>query len=141
MSPIRKKRLAQVTLLLSGIGIALFLLLQAFNENMSFYFSTSDVVQGKAPSERNFRMGGLVLNGSVQRASDSLTVSFRLTDMAQEVPVVYEGILPDLFREGQGVIVTGRMQGNCFIAEEVLAKHDENYMPPEVADSLKKAGK
>jgi len=141
MSPIRKKRLAQVTLLLSGIGIALFLLLQAFNENMSFYFSTSDVVQGKAPSERNFRMGGLVLNGSVQRASDSLTVSFRLTDMAQEVPVVYEGILPDLFREGQGVIVTGRMQGNRFIAEEVLAKHDENYMPPEVADSLKKAGK
>jgi len=140
MSPIRKKRLAQVTLLLSGIGIALFLLLQAFNENMSFYFSTSDVVQGKAPSERNFRMGGLVLNGSVQRASDSLTVSFRLTDMAQEVPVVYEGILPDLFREGQGVIVTGRMQGNRFIAEEVLAKHDENYMPPEVADSLKKAG-
>jgi cytochrome c-type biogenesis protein CcmE len=141
MSPIRKKRLAQITLLLSGIGIALFLLLQAFNENMSFYFSTSDVVQGKAPSERNFRMGGLVLNGSVQRASDSLKVSFRLTDMAQEVPVVYEGILPDLFREGQGVIVTGRMQGNRFIAEEVLAKHDENYMPPEVADSLKKAGK
>jgi cytochrome c-type biogenesis protein CcmE len=86
-------------------------------------------------------MGGLVLNGSVQRASDSLTVSFRLTDMAQEVPVVYEGILPDLFREGQGVIVTGRMQGNRFIAEEVLAKHDENYMPPEVADSLKKVGK
>ena len=141
MSPIRKKRLAQVTLLLSGIGIALFLLLQAFNENMSFYFSTSDMVQGKAPSEHNFRMGGLVLNGNVQRASDSLTVSFRLTDMAQEVPVVYEGILPDLFREGQGVIVTGRMQGNRFIAEEVLAKHDENYMPPEVADSLKKAGK
>ena len=140
MSPIRKKRLAQVTLLLSGIGIALFLLLQAFNENMSFYFSTSDMVQGKAPSEHNFRMGGLVLNGNVQRASDSLTVSFRLTDMAQEVPVVYEGILPDLFREGQGVIVTGRMQGNRFIAEEVLAKHDENYMPPEVADSLKKAG-
>jgi cytochrome c-type biogenesis protein CcmE len=139
MSPIRKKRLAQVTLLLSGIGIALFLLLQAFNENMSFYFSTSDVVQGKAPTERNFRMGGLVLNGSVQRATDSLKVSFRLTDMAQEVPVVYEGILPDLFREGQGVIVTGRMQGTSFIAEEVLAKHDENYMPPEVADSLKKA--
>ncbi len=141
MSPIRKKRLAQITLLLSAVAIALFLLLQAFNENMSFYFSTSDVVQGKAPTERNFRMGGLVLNGSVQRATDSLKVSFRLTDMAQEVPVVYEGILPDLFREGQGVIVTGRMQGNRFIAEEVLAKHDENYMPPEVADSLKKAGK
>jgi cytochrome c-type biogenesis protein CcmE len=139
MSPIRKKRLAQITLLLSGIGIALFLLLQAFNENMSFYFSTSDVVQGKAPTERNFRMGGLVLNGSVQRATDSLKVRFRLTDMAQEVPVVYEGILPDLFREGQGVIVTGRMQGTSFVAEEVLAKHDENYMPPEVADSLKKA--
>jgi len=141
MSPIRKKRLAQITLLLSAVAIALFLLLQAFNENMSFYFSTSDVVQGKAPTERNFRMGGLVLNGSVQRATDSLKVSFRLTDMAQEVPVVYEGILPDLFREGQGVIVTGRMQGGSFIAEEVLAKHDENYMPPEVADSLKKAGK
>jgi cytochrome c-type biogenesis protein CcmE len=139
MSPIRKKRLAQITLLLSAVAIALFLLLQAFNENMSFYFSTSDVVQGKAPTERNFRMGGLVLNGSVQRASDSLKVSFRLTDMAQEVPVVYEGILPDLFREGQGVIVTGRMQGTSFVAEEVLAKHDENYMPPEVADSLKKA--
>jgi len=141
MSPIRKKRLAQITLLLSAVAIALFLLLQAFNENMSFYFSTSDVVQGKAPTERNFRMGGLVLNGSVQRATDSLKVSFRLTDMAQEVPVVYEGILPDLFREGQGVIVTGRMQGTSFVAEEVLAKHDENYMPPEVADSLKKAGK
>ncbi len=95
--------------------------------------------QGKAPTERNFRMGGLVLNGSVQRATDSLKVSFRLTNMAQEVPLVYEGILPDLFREGQGVIITERMQGGSFVAEEVLAKHDENCMSPEVADSLKKA--
>ena len=137
MSPLRKKRLAQLTLLLAGIGAATFLLLQAFSENMSFYFSTSDVVAGKAPVDRQFRLGGLVVNGSVQRATDSLLVSFKLTDMAQEVTVRYTGILPDLFREGQGIIASGRLQSGVFVADEVLAKHDENYMPPEVADSLK----
>lgn len=137
MSPLRKKRLAQLTLLLAGMGAATFLLLQAFSENMSFYFSTSDVVAGKAPVDRQFRLGGLVVNGSVQRAPESLLVSFKLTDMAQEVTVQYTGILPDLFREGQGIIASGRLQSGIFVANEVLAKHDENYMPPEVADSLK----
>jgi cytochrome c-type biogenesis protein CcmE len=139
MSRIRKQRLLWILALLSGVGLSLFLLLQAFNENMSFYFSTTDLVQGKAPTERNFRLGGLVVNQSVEKATDRLWVSFKLTDQVNEVIVEYEGILPDLFREGQGVIASGRMQGNRFIAEEVLAKHDENYMPPEVADSLKKA--
>ncbi|WP_178863686.1 cytochrome c maturation protein CcmE [Thiomicrorhabdus cannonii] len=142
MSPLRKKRLYTLLLLLSGVGLATFLLLQAFSENMMFYFSTSEVQQGKAPQGRDFRLGGLVVNGTVQRDPTSLKVRFDLTDGAANVTVEYNGILPDLFREGQGIIANGRLNAEgIFMAHEVLAKHDENYMPPEVADSLKQAAK
>lgn len=140
MSPIRKKRFYMVLLLVVGVSIATFLIVQAFSQNMMFFFSTSEVKQGKAPIDRDFRLGGLVVEGSVQRDSQSLTVRFELTDTLTTVPVEYTGILPDLFREGQGIISKGNLNAQgVFIAEEVLAKHDENYMPPEVADSLKKA--
>jgi cytochrome c-type biogenesis protein CcmE len=140
MSPVRKKRLYTLMLILSAVGLAAFLLLQAFSENMMFYFSTSEVQQGKAPPGRDFRLGGLVVNGTVQRDPSSLKVRFDLTDGAAKVTVEYSGILPDLFREGQGIIANGRLNDEgIFVAHEVLAKHDETYMPPEVADSLKKA--
>lgn len=140
MSPLRKKRLSLVLLLVSGLSIATFLVLQSFNENMMFYFSTTEVKQGKAPQDRAFRLGGLVVNNSVKRDSKSLKVSFKLTDNESEVEVIYIGILPDLFREGQGIIAKGQLnEQGAFVASEVLAKHDENYMPPEVAESLKHA--
>lgn len=140
MSPLRKKRLGILLTVLAGLGLALFLLFKAFNENMMFFYSTSDVVAGKAPQDRPFRLGGLVENGSVKRHTDSLRVQFNVTDTLTSVVIIYDGILPDLFREGQGIIALGQLntQGE-FIATEVLAKHDENYMPPEVADSLHKA--
>lgn len=140
MSPVRKKRLYLVALLLSGVMIATFLIIQAFSQNMMFFFSTSEVKQGKAPEDRAFRLGGLVVEGSVARDPKSLKVAFQLTDTVTPVPVEYTGILPDLFREGQGIIAKGQLNENgVFVASEVLAKHDENYMPPEVADSLAKA--
>jgi len=140
MSPVRKKRLYMVLLLVAGVGIATFLILQAFNQNMMFFFSTTEVKQGKAPQDRAFRLGGLVVEGSVKRDSQSLKVTFDLTDSLTPVTVEYTGILPDLFREGQGIIAKGQLNNaNIFVASEVLAKHDENYMPPEVADSLAKA--
>ena len=141
MSPVRRKRLAQVGLLLTGVAVTVFLLLQAFSQNMSFYFYPTQVVAQEAPIERHFRLGGLVVAGSVQRDPNSLHVAFILTDGANEVAVDYQGILPDLFREEQGIIATGRLVSGRFMAEEVLAKHDENYMPPEVAASLKQASK
>ena len=140
MSPVRKKRFYMVLLLVAGVSIATFLIVQAFSQNMMFFFSTSEVKQGKAPTDRDFRLGGLVVEDSVKRDSQSLTVRFDLTDTLTTVPVEYTGILPDLFREGQGIISKGNLNAQgVFVAEEVLAKHDENYMPPEVADSLKKA--
>lgn len=140
MSPVRKKRLYMVLLLVAGVAIATFLILQAFNQNMMFFFSTTEVKQGKAPQDRAFRLGGLVVEGSVKRDPQSLKVTFDLTDSLTPVTVEYTGILPDLFREGQGIIAKGQLNNaNIFIASEVLAKHDENYMPPEVADSLAKA--
>ncbi|WP_040727847.1 cytochrome c maturation protein CcmE [Thiomicrorhabdus sp. Kp2] len=140
MSPVRKKRLYMVLLLVLGVSIATALIVQAFSQNMMFFFSTSEVKQGKAPLDRDFRLGGLVVNNSVIREPKSLTVRFQLTDTLNNIEVKYTGILPDLFREGQGIIAKGHLnpQG-AFIASEVLAKHDENYMPPEVADSLAKA--
>ncbi len=140
MSPVRKKRLYLVALLISGVALATFLIIQAFSQNMMFFFSTSEVQQGKAPLDRSFRLGGLVIQGSVKRDPNSLKVEFELTDSLTRVKVEYTGILPDLFREGQGIIAKGQLNSNgIFIASEVLAKHDENYMPPEVADSLAKA--
>ncbi len=139
MTP-RQKRMTFVFVLIAGVGVAITLALQAFNENLLYFFSPSQVKSGEAPHDHSFRIGGLVVDGSVARDPGSLKINFDLTDTAETVSVQYEGILPDLFREGQGIVATGKMQGNMFIADQVLAKHDENYMPPEVADSLKEAG-
>jgi cytochrome c-type biogenesis protein CcmE len=140
MNPIRKKRLTLIGLMVAGIGIATWLALNAFDENLMFFFSPSEVREGKAPVAHPFRIGGLVANDSVKRKPDGLTTAFSVTDNAETVTVEYTGILPDLFREGQGIVAMGQLnQDGIFIASEVLAKHDENYMPPEVADSLKTA--
>lgn len=139
MKPIRRQRLILIVLMLIGIGLAATFALNAFNENLMYFFSTTDVKDGKAPRDALFRLGGMVVKGSVERPSGDLLVRFRLTDFSQEVTVEYSGILPDLFREGQGIVAKGRLnERGVFVAEEVLAKHDENYMPPEVAGSLKK---
>ena len=136
----RHKRLALIVGGLAALGVASALILSAFQENLVFFFSPSDVVAQKAPRDRSFRIGGLVEEGSVKR--DGVLVSFRVTDTAQTIPVVYQGILPDLFREGKGVVAQGKLgTDGVFRASEVLAKHDENYMPPEAADALQKAEK
>lgn len=138
----RHKRLGLVGVGVAALGLATWLVLNALEGNLSYFFSPTEVTEGKAPADHLFRLGGLVEEGSVQREPGSLTVNFVVTDMAQKVTVAYAGILPDLFAEGQGVIAQGRMgPDNVFVAEEVLAKHDETYMPPEVAAALEKAGK
>ncbi len=139
MTP-RQKRMTFVAVLVSGVAIAITLALQAFNENLLYFFSPTQVKAGEAPKDHSFRLGGLVVEGTVNRDPDSLKINFDLTDTAETISVQYEGILPDLFREGQGIVATGKVVGNLFIADQVLAKHDENYMPPEVADTLKDAG-
>jgi cytochrome c-type biogenesis protein CcmE len=140
MKPHRKQRLMLIGLMLIGIGLAATFALKAFNENLMYFFSTTDVVEGKAPKDALFRLGGMVVKGSVQRPGADLLVRFTLSDFSKEVVVEYSGILPDLFREGQGIVAKGRLDNRgVFVAEEVLAKHDENYMPPEVAGSLKKS--
>ena len=140
MTPIRKKRLTLIGAMVVGIGIAVGLALKAFDENLMFFFAPSAVVAGEAPTGHPFRVGGLVSPGSVQRRPDGLTVVFDLTDNVEKVTVEYTGILPDLFREGQGIVAMGKLDDRgTFVASEVLAKHDENYMPPEVAASLKTA--
>ncbi|MEH6503510.1 MAG: cytochrome c-type biogenesis protein CcmE [Cycloclasticus sp.] len=134
----RKKRLLFIILLVSGVAISATLALQSFNENLMYFYPPSDIKAGKAPVDHLFRVGGLVVENSLKRENDSLTLEFLLTDQANTIKVRYTGILPDLFREGQGIIARGKLDAKgVFIAEEVLAKHDENYMPPEVADSLK----
>jgi cytochrome c-type biogenesis protein CcmE len=128
---------------LSLLGVATALVLSAFRDNLVFFYSPSQVMAGEAPPQRSFRLGGLVEDGSLQRAADGLDVRFVVTDNAQRVPVVYRGALPDLFREGRGVVAQGRLEGEGaqrrFAAAEVLAKHDENYMPPEAAQALRQA--
>ncbi len=139
MTPIRKKRLGLIIVLVLGTGLAVGLILKAMNENVMFFFSPTQVLAGEAPKDRPFRIGGMVVDGSVKRASDSVEVSFDLTDHNKVVTVKYSGILPDLFREGQGIIANGRLnEKGEIIAQEVLAKHDENYMPPEVAAMMQK---
>ncbi len=138
MRIIKQKRLGLILLMIAGISIATFFGLRAFNDNLMYFFSATDVIEGKAPKDHLFRLGGMVVKGSVVRQPSGLTVRFVLTDMAKEVTVEYTGILPDLFREGQGIVANGKLDANgVFIAQEVLAKHDENYMPPEVAGSMK----
>jgi len=136
----RRQRMIFVGVVFAGVAIATVLVLGALGENMLYFFSPTQVRAGEAPGEHAFRIGGLVVDGSVEREHDGLSVRFALTDTAHSIPVVYRGILPDLFREGQGIVALGRLRPDgVFAAEEVLAKHDENYMPPEVAEALRMA--
>jgi cytochrome c-type biogenesis protein CcmE len=138
----RHKRLALIAAGLAVLAIAAGLVLNAFRSNLVFFFSPSQIAAGEAPKDRAFRIGGLVVDGSLKRAGDGLTVQFVVTDTAQSIPVVYKGILPDLFREGKGVVAQGRLgTDGLFHADEVLAKHDENYMPPDAAHALEQAKK
>ena len=138
----RHRRFMWIALGLFVIGVAVTLVLRAFNSNLVFFFTPSQVAENQAPVDRTFRIGGLVTAGSVKRQPDGLTVTFDVTDTAKTIPVTYTGILPDLFKEGKGVVAQGKIgQDGVFRAAEVLAKHDENYMPPEAAEALKNAGK
>jgi cytochrome c-type biogenesis protein CcmE len=141
----KRRRLYILGLFLLGLGTATALTLSALQENIAFFYSPSELA-GKEPPKNAFRIGGLVEVGTIERGSTAdargVEVRFRITDLEHSVPVVYAGILPDLFREGQGVVANGRMSADgVFVAREILAKHDENYMPPEVADALKKTGR
>jgi cytochrome c-type biogenesis protein CcmE len=137
----RTKRAVWIVVGVALLAAAVALVLNAFNKNLVFFFTPSQIASGEAPQGKAFRMGGLVENGTLQRRTDSTTVSFKVTDKAKVVTVEYTGILPDLFKEGRGVVAQGRLGGDgIFRASEVLAKHDENYMPPEAAEALKKAG-
>jgi cytochrome c-type biogenesis protein CcmE len=137
----RTRRALWIVAGLAALGVATALVLNAFQSNLVFFFTPSQVAANEAPRDRAFRIGGLVEAGSVARDKDALTVRFRVTDTARTIPVVFTGILPDLFREGKGVVAQGRLgPDGTFRASEVLAKHDENYMPPEAADALRKAG-
>jgi len=136
----RHKRLIAIAAALLALGGAVALVLNAFQSNLVFFFSPSQVVSKEAPVGRSFRLGGLVQNGTVARDTDGVTVRFAVTDTAHTIQVVYRGILPDLFSEGKGVVAQGRLEADgVFRAEQVLAKHDENYMPPEAAEALEKA--
>lgn len=132
----RKNRMVFVALLIVGAILAVTLLFKALGENANYFFSPTQVAQGEAPTNRSFRLGGLVVKGSFKRKN--LTANFEVTDYKNKFTIEYTGILPDLFREGQGIITTGSLVGDIFIATKVLAKHDENYMPPEVIDALEK---
>ena len=134
----RHKRLAIIVTGVVGLTVAALFVLNAFRSNLVFFYSPTEVLEGKVATNKTIRIGGLVEKGSVQRSRDGLKVDFVVTDLNKKLPVHYEGILPDLFREGQGVVAQGRLQaGNIFTASEVLAKHDEKYMPPEAAQALK----
>ena len=136
MTP-RRKRMIAVAAIVIGVGAATAVALQAFQENIMYFYSPSQISAGEAPTGRAFRLGGLVTSGSLQRTPGSIEINFMVTDNAESIPVRYSGLLPDLFREGQGVIAHGKLgTDGVFVADEVLAKHDENYMPPEVAESL-----
>ncbi len=136
----RTRRALAIVAGLATLGVASALVLNAFQSNLVFFFSPSQIIAKEAPIERNFRIGGLVEEGSLKRDGQSLTVNFVVTDMAQRIPVSYTGMLPDLFKEGKGVVAQGKLGSDgVFRAEQVLAKHDENYMPPEAAEALEKA--
>ena len=136
----RQRRLGMLLMALACAGVAVALVLNAFRSNLVFFFSPTQVAAHEAPAARAFRLGGLVQPGSLRREGDGMTIHFVVTDTARDIPVVYRGLLPDLFREGKGVVANGRLrEDGVFVAREVLAKHDENYMPPEAADALRKA--
>lgn len=136
----RHKRIAFIFVGLAGLGLAAYLVASAFRNNLVFFFSPTQVAAKEAPIDRTFRIGGLVQEGTLQRDNDGLTVRFTVTDTAANVPVVYKGILPDLFKEGRGCVAQGKIGSDgVFRAEQVLAKHDENYMPPEAGEAIDKA--
>jgi len=140
MHPQRKQKLLIILFMVAGIALAVGLMLVALKENINLFYTPQQIAAGEAPINRTIRAGGMVVEGSVKRGVDGLKVRFDVTDGKDIVTIEYEGILPDLFREGQGIVALGQVnQDNIFIASEVLAKHDENYMPPEVADALEKA--
>ena len=141
MNPQRKKRLFIILGLLAGLGVAVGLALSALQENINLFYTPTQIANGEAPLDTRIRAGGMVEKGSVQRSSDSLDVRFVVTDFAKSVPITYRGILPDLFREGQGIVALGKLNAEgVVVADEVLAKHDEKYMPPEVTKALKESG-
>ncbi len=135
----KHKRLTFVVIALLLLGAAAALIMNALEDNIVFFHSPTDIIEKKVADDRRFRLGGLVEEGSVSKAGGAVT-TFRVTDLKETIAVSYKGLLPDLFREGQGVVAEGRLKGGVFLADEVLAKHDETYMPPEVADALKKSG-
>ena len=135
----RQNRMVLVALIITLGSLGAYTLIKALDENMLYFYSPTDVVNGKAPNGKSFRLGGLVVNGSIKR--EGIKVTFDVTDNKNTFTVKTEEILPDLFREGQGIIASGSLKDGTFMASEVLAKHDENYMPPEVADALKNAKK
>ena len=140
MTPLRRQRFILVGLLVIGVSVAIGLALLALRENINLFFSPTQVKAGEAPQQASFRLGGMVVEGSVRRPDADLSVEFMLTDTVEQVTVTYKGFLPDLFREGQGIVAQGVLNNDgVFEASQVLAKHDENYMPPEVAEALKKA--
>ena len=139
MTPTRKRRLIMVSLILAAVAVAAGLTVFAIKQNMTYLYSPSEVDAGHAPASAPFRLGGIVLEHSVKRSNDSLKIDFVVTDRFKQMPVEYTGILPDLFREGQSVVATGSIKDGEFVASEVLAKHDETYMPKEVADAIAKA--
>jgi len=137
----KRRRLYLLLAGMAGLGIAAALVLSAFRDNLVFFYAPTDVAEKHVPDAKRFRLGGLVEEKSVHRLADGVTVEFRVTDLRTALPVVYRGVLPDLFREGQGVVAEGVLKGGVFQASEVLAKHDEKYMPPEVAKALKASGR
>lgn len=140
MNPVRKRRLILVALVLLAASVAAVFITMALQENINYLHTPTEVLEGKAPENARFRLGGVVCEGSVQRTEGTLDIRFAITDRVRQVPVHFNGILPDMFKEGTSVIASGKMENGAFTATEVLAKHDENYMPPEAAEALKRAG-
>ena len=141
MNPARRKRLLIILAIIAGVGIALALALSALKENINLFYTPSQIANGEAPLDTRIRAGGMVAKGSLQRSADSLDVRFVVTDFSKSVTIAYRGILPDLFREGQGIVALGKLNADgVVVADEVLAKHDEKYMPPEVTKALKESG-
>ena len=142
MNPQRKKRLALILALVAGVAVAVGLALSALQQNINLFYTPTQIANGEAPVGARIRAGGMVEQGSLQRSGDSLDVRFVVTDFQQKVTITYRGILPDLFREGQGIVALGKLnEAGVVVADEVLAKHDEKYMPPEVTKALKDSGK
>jgi cytochrome c-type biogenesis protein CcmE len=141
VNPLRKKRLLIIVGVLAGVGLAVGLALSALQENINLFYTPTQIANGEAPHGKRIRAGGMVVKGSLQRSADSLDVRFVVTDFDKSVPITYRGILPDLFREGQGIVALGEINDQgVVVADQVLAKHDEKYMPPEVTKALKDSG-